>query len=160
MTICRINVQTRADTPFFFFARWKALSFRSTFWNPHSHDRCFCCHFASWHTSGFSSPFHNPHCRQVQPRAASHDRSHETWRRAFWGQSAARHRLAFRHFWREPLARQQLVPISDIRMMLRSMQTLVLLDAGDSQLKTWHMTNSLYRPLRLGRQAARHKKQG
>lgn len=32
--------------------------------------------------------------------------------------------LPFRHFWREPLARQQLVPISDIRMVLRSMQTL------------------------------------
>ena len=44
--------------------------------------------------------------------------------------------LPFRHFWRIPLARQQLVPISDIRMMLRSMQTLVLLDASDSQFKT------------------------
>ena len=44
--------------------------------------------------------------------------------------------LPLRHPWRIPLARQQLVPISDIRMMLRSMQTLVLLDAGDSQLKT------------------------
>ncbi len=33
--------------------------------------------------------------------------------------------LPFRHFWREPLARQQLVPISDTRMMLRSMQPLV-----------------------------------
>lgn len=44
--------------------------------------------------------------------------------------------LPLRHFWRKPLARQQLVPISDIRMMLRSMQTLVLLDAGNSQLKT------------------------
>ena len=44
--------------------------------------------------------------------------------------------LPFRHSWRKLLARQQLVSISDIRMVLRSVQTLVLLDAGDSQLKT------------------------
>ena len=34
--------------------------------------------------------------------------------------------------WRKLLAWQQLVSISDIRMVLRSVQTLVLLDAGDS----------------------------
>ena len=44
--------------------------------------------------------------------------------------------LPFRHSWRKLLARQQLVPIPDIRMVLRAVQTLVLLDAGDRQLKT------------------------
>ena len=44
--------------------------------------------------------------------------------------------LPFRHSWRIPLTRQQLVPISYIRMVLRSVKPLVLLDAGDSQFKT------------------------
>ena len=44
--------------------------------------------------------------------------------------------LPLRHSWRKLLARQQLVTIAYIRMMFRSVQTLVLLDAGDSQLKT------------------------
>ena len=44
--------------------------------------------------------------------------------------------LPLRHSWRKPFARQQLVTIADIRMMLWSVQPLVFLDTCDSQLKT------------------------
>ena len=45
--------------------------------------------------------------------------------------------LPLRHSWRQPFTKQQLMPIAYVWMMFRSMQSLVLLDAGDSQLTSY-----------------------
>ena len=135
--------------------------FHSTFWSPHNHDRCFCCHFASWHTSGFSSPFHIPHCRQSaakeqesrpKPRnmAQSFLRSERSkasaCRSVIFGENRSPGATACAHIRHKDGASVH----ADPRTFWCRRQPTQNVTHDELALS----------PLRLGRQAARHKKQG